>query len=295
MIYLVLDGSERLLIEFIRLNLRLLFGLSEAQLISIVLILIGIVGLVYLRHESLRVRLKRDTPSSALFRKLCAAPSTTANEITNLNDKLERLYRTAFRLAIFTIVYNLAEGLVAIFFGQRDGSLTLFGFGVDSFIEVISGIGIAHMVLRIRRNPEGDKDKFEKTALRVTGVSFYVLVLGLLATSVHKLITGEKPETTLVGVILSLISIAVMIALMYSKISVGKTLNSEPIMADAQCTRVCVYMSIVLLVASALYELTKVAYVDILGSLALAYFSFKEGRESLEKAKDSESYVGEDT
>lgn len=151
------------------------------------------------------------------------------------------------------------------------------------------------MVLRIRRNPEGDKDKFEKTALRVTGVSFYVLVLGLLATSVHKLITGEKPETTLVGVILSLISIAVMIALMYSKISVGKTLNSEPIMADAQCTRVCVYMSIVLLVASALYELTKVAYVDILGSLALAYFSFKEGRESLEKAKDSESYVGEDT
>jgi divalent metal cation (Fe/Co/Zn/Cd) transporter len=210
-------------------------------------------------------------------------------------NNLDRLYRTAFRLAIFTIVYNLAEGLVAIYFGQRDGSLTLFGFGIDSFIEVISGLGIAHMVLRIRRNPESNKDKFEKTALTVTGISFYVLVLGLLASSINKLFTGEKPETTFVGVVLSLISIGVMLSLLYSKLSVGKALNSEPIMADAQCTRVCVYMSIVLLVASALYELTKVAYVDILGSLALAYFSFNEGRESLEKAKNNKSCAGEDT
>ncbi len=212
-----------------------------------------------------------------------------------MDNRLQSLYKTAFRLSIFTIVYNLAEGLVAIYFGQRDGSLTLFGFGIDSFIEVISGLGIAHMVLRIRRNSESDKDKFEKTALMITGISFYVLVLGLLATSVHKLITGEKPETTVVGVILSLISIAVMLALLYSKLSVGKALNSEPIMADAQCTKVCVYMSIVLLVASAIYELTKIAYVDILGSLALAYFSFNEGHESLEKAKNNKSCAGEDT
>ncbi len=210
-----------------------------------------------------------------------------------MNDSLQRSYRVAFWLAIFTIVYNLAEGLVAVFFGHKDGSLTLFGFGVDSFIEVISGFGIAHMVLRIRRDPGDSKDRFERTALTITGISFYVLVLGLLATSIYDLITGEKPETTFVGVVLSLISIAVMLALMYSKLSVGKALKSDPIIADAHCTKVCVYMSVVLLVASVAYELTKVAYVDILGSFALAYFSFNEGRESLEKARNGKVYVCE--
>jgi len=208
-----------------------------------------------------------------------------------MNDNLQRSYRVAFWLAIFTIVYNFAEGLVGVFFGHKDGSLTLLGFGVDSFIEVVSGFGIAHMVLRIRRDPEGAKDRFEKAALTITGISFYVLVLGLLATSVYNLVIGEKPETTFVGVVLSLISIAVMLALMYSKLSVGKTLNSDPIIADAHCTKVCVYMSVVLLIASVFYELSKVAYVDILGSLALAYLSFTEGRESLEKAKNANTYA----
>jgi divalent metal cation (Fe/Co/Zn/Cd) transporter len=199
------------------------------------------------------------------------------------------LYSLAYRLAVFTIVYNVAEGLVAVFFGYKDESLTLFGFGIDSFIEVISGVGIAHMVSRIRQNPDSDRDEFEKTALRVTGFSFYALVAGLAATSFHKLLTEQKPETTLVGVVISLISIGIMVALMRAKIKVGKALHSEPIIADAHCTKVCIYMSVVLLIASAVYELTKFGYIDILGSMALAYLSFNEGRECFEKAKNNTS------
>ncbi len=211
-----------------------------------------------------------------------------------MNIRDERLYRTALGLAIFTIVYNFAEAGVAIFFGLHDESLTLFGFGIDSLIEVISGIGIAHMVVRIRANPLTAKDNFERTALRITGASFYLLVAGLLATSVQKLISGESPETTLVGVILSIISIAVMLALMYLKLSVGRRLNSAPIIADAHCTKVCIYMSVVLLLASGVYELTKIAYVDVLGSLCLAYLSFNEGRESLAKARSTDASGGEE-
>jgi divalent metal cation (Fe/Co/Zn/Cd) transporter len=211
-----------------------------------------------------------------------------------MDSTSERLYRTAFWIAVFTVVYNLAEGLVAVYFGRKDGSLTLFGFGVDSFIEMISGFGIAHMVVRIRRAPESDKDGFEKTALRITGTSFYILVVGLVATSVHKFFTGEKPETTLVGIVLSLISIVVMFGLIYAKFSVGRALNSEPIIADAHCTKVCIYMSVVLLLASAVYALTNVAYIDILGSLALAYLSFKEGRESFEKARTNDACACKD-
>ena len=202
----------------------------------------------------------------------------------------EKLYRTAFRLSLFTIFYNILEGLVSIAFGYKDDSLTMLGFGIDSFIEVISGLGIAHMVLRIQRNRTENNYNFERTALKVTGFSFYALVLGLIAISLNNLFIGQKPETTNIGVIISLVSIAVMYELKRRKIKVGVVLNSDAIRADAECTQVCIYMSIVLLFASALYELTRISYVDIIGSLALAYLSFKEGRECFEKAKSDHPY-----
>lgn len=211
-------------------------------------------------------------------------------ELTEIKttDK-KRLYKFAFGLAVFTIVYNIAEGLIATYFGYEDESLTLFGFGADSFIEVISGLGIAHMVLRIQRQPGNNRDNFERTALRITGYAFYALVVGLVATSIYNLWTGHRPTTTLWGVIISIISIAVMWALIYGKTKVGKQLNSDAILADAECTRVCIYMSIVLLVASGIYELTNIGYIDSIGTLGLAWLSFKEGRECFAKATSNKN------
>jgi divalent metal cation (Fe/Co/Zn/Cd) transporter len=197
----------------------------------------------------------------------------------------DKLYRITLGLAIFTIIYNIIEGLVATYFGYQDESFTLIGFGVDSFIEALSGLGIAHMVIRIRQQPDICRDDFERTALHVTGVSFYILVVGLVATGVYNIWTGHRPESTFWGVVISVISIAVMWALIYWKRRMGKALNSDAILADAECTRVCVNMSIVLLTASAIYELTKIPYIDAVGTLALAYFSFREGKECFEKVK----------
>lgn len=187
-------------------------------------------------------------------------------------------------LAVFTIAYNFAEGIIATWFGYEDETLTLFGFGVDSFIELISGIGILHMVLRIRRDPTANRDAFERTALRVTGFAFYTLVAGLLISAGVVLYTGQKPETTFWGVVISLVSILVMLVLIYGKIKIGKQLNSEPILADANCTKVCIYMSAILLISSGIYELTHVPYIDATGTLGLAWFSYQEGRECFEKA-----------
>ena len=130
-----------------------------------------------------------------------------------------RAYSVALGLSVSTIVYNVVEGLVSTWLGFRDETLALFGFGVDSFIEVISGVGIA-----------------------------------------------------------------VMAALVAAKERVGRQLNSAAIWADANCMRVCIYMSGVLLVASGLYALTGWPYLDALGSPGLAWFSWREGRESLKKA-----------
>lgn len=196
-----------------------------------------------------------------------------------------RLYKFAFGLAIFTIIYNIIEGLIATYLGYEDESLALFGFGVDSFIEVISGFGIAHMVLRIQRQPESNRDNFERTALRITGFSFYALVVGLITTSIYNIWTSQKPETTFWGVVISLISILIMWILIIGKTKTGKKLNSEAILADAECTRVCIYMSIVLLVSSGIYQFTNFPYIDSIGTLVLSYFAFKEGQECFDKTK----------
>ena len=190
----------------------------------------------------------------------------------------------ALWLAFFTIFYNLLEGLISIFFGISEETLTLFGFGVDSFIEVMSGIGILAMVLRIRQNPEMPRSQFEMTALRVTGTSFFLLAIGLAATAIYNLFTAHKPETTLPGLIISVISITVMWALVMGKRKVGRTLNSSPILADANCTMVCIYMSLVLLASSLIYQLTGFGFIDSMGALGLIYFSYSEGKESFEKA-----------
>lgn len=202
-----------------------------------------------------------------------------------MEETTARFYRYALWLGLFTIFYNLLEGLVSIYFGVDDETLALFGFGVDSFIEVLSGIGIVAMVTRIQKDPTAPRTSFEQTALRITGTSFYLLSGGLLISAVYNLISGHKPGTTLAGVIISLISIAVMWALVRSKQVVGRKLHSAPILADAKCTLVCIYMSLVLLASSLIYHLTGFGFVDSLGALGLIYFSFTEGREAFDKAR----------
>jgi divalent metal cation (Fe/Co/Zn/Cd) transporter len=210
--------------------------------------------------------------------------------MTTLTEKNSQsvYWQYALWLAIFTVLYNIAEGVISIFFGISDEALTLFGFGVDSFIEVMSGLGILAMVIRIWQNPETSRSRFEITALRVTGTAFYLLALGLGASAIYNLFTGHKPETTLPGLIISAISIAMMWLLVAGKRKVGRALNSLPILADANCTLVCVYMSVVLLAASFIYELTGFGFVDSIGALGLIYFSVKEGREAFEKANGIE-------
>jgi hypothetical protein len=198
-----------------------------------------------------------------------------------------KMYNIAYGLAIFTIIYNIVEGLVSVWLGYNGESLALFGFGTDSFVEFISGLGIAHMIIRIRKNPGSSRDDFEKRALRVTGVAFYILTIGLTISSIYNIVTGHRPENTIWGVIISLISIAVMLVLIAGKMKAGQKLNSDAILADAQCTKVCVYMSLILLVSSGIYKLTGFPYIDSIGTLGLAYLSFGEVKECFERIKNN--------
>ncbi len=198
---------------------------------------------------------------------------------------MNKLINKAQMLAIFTISYNIIEGIVSVFFGAEEETLALFGFGLDSFVEVFSGVGILHMVLRMQKSEVNQRDNFERTALKITGNSFYVLSAGLIVGSILNIIDQHKPETTFAGIIISIVSIFTMYFLMNAKLKVGKKLNSDAIIADANCTKTCFYLSFVLLFSSTFYEIFQIGYLDVLGSLGIAYFSFKEGKEAIEKSK----------
>jgi divalent metal cation (Fe/Co/Zn/Cd) transporter len=205
-----------------------------------------------------------------------------------MNSTDDILYKRAFLLSLFTVFYNIIEGVVSMILGIKDETLALFGFGADSFIEVMSGAGIALMIMRIWQNPKSNRSRFEITALKITGTAFYVLAAGLTAGVVMNILNHKAPETTFWGMIVSLVSIVVMLWLMNAKKSVGRKLNSEPLIADANCTRICLYMSVVLLVSSVVFELTGFTYADVIGTAGLVYFSVSEAREAFEKAKGKE-------
>lgn len=198
--------------------------------------------------------------------------------------RIQQHYRTAALLALITIGYNIVEGVVSVGLGAADETLSLFGFGLDSFVEVISGLGIWHMVRRLRRGEEERRDAFERRALRITGGAFYLLSAGLTVTASLSIYNGHRPETTVWGIVVSLVSISFMALLIRHKTRVGKALNSPAILADAACSRACLLLSAVLLASSVGYELTGIGYLDSLGSLAIAWLSFREGREAFGKA-----------
>ena len=205
-----------------------------------------------------------------------------------------KLLQIAFILSIITIVYNTAEGIVSTIFGYQDETIALFGFGVDSFVEVLSGIGILHMVWRMKRSPVNERDRFERKALYVTGISFFILVAGLVVGSALDVIYQVRPSTTVPGAIISAVSIMTMWALYSYKMKVGRKLQSEPIIADAYCTKTCFYLSLILLASSVMYELLRINYIDIMGGLGIAWFAYREGREAIEKARAGSFSCDED-
>ena len=214
--------------------------------------------------------------------------------MSNLKIKSKKkLLKIAILLSILTIVYNVVEGIISIYFGFEDKTLALFGFGMDSFVEVLSGVGILHMVFRIKHNDE-ERDNFEKTALKITGVAFYLLTIGLLLFSISNLISGSQPDNTVWGIIVSSISIFVMWWLINAKIKVGNKLNSSAIISDAKCARICMQLSVVLLISSLGYKIFDIGSIDSIGSLFIAGISFREGREAFEKAKNTKSCCDSD-
>ena len=169
--------------------------------------------------------------------------------------------------------------------GGADETLALFGFGVDSFIEVISAVGIWHMIQRIRNNQGETLDSFEQRSLRITGGAFYTLTVGLILMAALNLVQQHRPETTLWDC--RFLGVHVVHVVVDSPQDPGwNGLELSGDFGRRSLLKACVYLSIVLpLVASAGYELTGIGSLDALGALLIAWFTWKEGREAFAKAR----------
>lgn len=190
-------------------------------------------------------------------------------------------------LSVATILFNVIEGLVSTAFGAQDSSLSLFGFGIDSFAEVASSIGILVMTLRLSRHPSASKTRAERRAFQITSISFFVIAGALLVAGISGIIANRSPVSTVPGTLISLLSIGLMLLLVRLKRQVGAALGSEPILADARCGEVCIYMSVVLLASSVLFLMTGIGFVDSIGALGLAFLSFREGKSSLRASQST--------
>lgn len=191
------------------------------------------------------------------------------------------LVRTARRLAWFTVGYNLLEGLVSVAFGLKDESLSLFGFGLDSFIEVFSAVIVLWRLRREFGNGAGSVQR-ERLATRGIGVLFVLLAATVLVNSGFRLMRHAHPDTALPGIIISLASLSFMYWLYTAKMRVAKALDSRALKSDAVCSLACIWLSVVLLAGSGVYFLTKIWWIDSAAAIVIAVLVLREGVENIQ-------------
>jgi divalent metal cation (Fe/Co/Zn/Cd) transporter len=192
---------------------------------------------------------------------------------------LERaaVVRHGRRLEYFTIAWNALEGLVAVVAGGIAGSISLVGFGIDSFIEVTSG-----SVLLWRMSVDADirrRELNERRAVQVVGISFLCLASYIAYESAMDLWSRRAPEHSIPGIVLACISLAVMPLLARAKRKVGHALGSAAMHADAKQAEFCTYLSAIMLAGLLLDALFGLWWADPAAALIMVSIIAKEGIE----------------
>ena len=196
---------------------------------------------------------------------------TTGMTIVLSTADRRRLGRRAQLLAGASVTYNLVEAAVAVTAGIVAGSVALVGFGLDSLVEISSGLVILwqfhHAVPESR----------ERLALRLIGVSFFGLAVYVSIESARSLIGGVDPAPSPVGIALAGVSLMVMPLLSWAQRRTGRALSSGSVVADSKQTLLCTYLSAVLLAGLLLNALFGWSWADPVAGLVIAAVAVKEG------------------
>jgi divalent metal cation (Fe/Co/Zn/Cd) transporter len=182
------------------------------------------------------------------------------------------------RLEYFTIAWNSLEGLIAVTAGVAAGSISLVGFGVDSFIEVTSG---AALLWRMSMDADAEsRERVERLTLRIVGCCFLALSAYVAWEAVSDLAAQRAPAHSPVGVALALVSLVVMPLLSRAKRRVGRALRSGAMEADAMQTQLCAYLSAILLGGLLLNLMWGLWWADPIAALIMVPIIGREGIEA---------------
>ncbi|WP_460628128.1 cation diffusion facilitator family transporter [Intrasporangium mesophilum] len=184
------------------------------------------------------------------------------------------LIRRARLLAGASVVYNVGEALVAITSGRVADSTALVGFGLDSAVEVASGL----VILWQFGHPMPEER--ERLARRLIAASFFALAAWIGFEAVRALVGGDVPGSSLVGIVLAALSLVVMPVLSLAQRRTGRELGSGAVVADSTQTLLCTYLSAVLLVGLLANTLVGWWWLDPVAALAIAAVAVREGREN---------------
>jgi divalent metal cation (Fe/Co/Zn/Cd) transporter len=198
---------------------------------------------------------------------------------------MSKIKKEGLLLSVFTVFYNIIEGILSIFVGASTGSVSLVGFGLDSFIESLSG---SILIWRFTRGSEisnSHEDGTEQKAIRLISYTFFILGIYVAYESIQKLINQEPPESSIFGVIIAVISIVVMAFLYKKKKQVGMGNHVRSLVADSRQTLACIWMSITMLIGLGLNYLFNIWWSDAVAGLIIAGFLFKEGYQTYKEKK----------
>jgi divalent metal cation (Fe/Co/Zn/Cd) transporter len=195
------------------------------------------------------------------------------------------LHKKALSLSYFTVGYNVLEGIVSIIAGSLAGSIALVGFGLDSFVESLSG-GV--MIWRFRKHgkmTEEEEERVEAKAIRLIAYTFFILGAYILYESVKKLCFHEIPHPSLLGIIIAIVSMIVMPVLFYTKYRTGKTIGSKSLMVDSRQTLACAFLSVALLIGLGTNYLYGIWWADPVVGVIIVIFLIREGYTALKEGK----------
>ena len=207
-------------------------------------------------------------------------------EIEITDKKSEALHKRALSLSYFTVAYNLVEGVVSLIFGYLAGSIALVGFGLDSFVESLSGFV---MIWRFRKHGKISKEEEERIELKATRLvayTFFALSSYVVYEAVTKLYFQEVPSPSLPGIIIASVSVVVMPVLFYKKYKLGKLIGSRSLVADSKETLACMVLSIALLVGLGMNYYYGLWQADLIVGLIVAGYLMNEGFGILREADE---------
>ncbi|MDO1449856.1 cation transporter [Rhodocytophaga aerolata] len=214
-------------------------------------------------------------------------PSQPAGHTLELSQKEEKaLYRKVFRLSMITFLYKLTEGIVSVYIAGDTNHLVLFGFGIHSGIGILTALGIGYMALCQEKGLHQQANYFLYCMLRTAGIGFYFVSARLLTSIIWYNSSNQKPETTIPGIYISIVSAAIVFFLYRYKASLGYRLSSQFLLNDAYATRGSIQMSGVLLFSSILYAFYTHDFIDVIGRAGLTFFTIMEGNNYMRQSRE---------